>query len=260
MAGIKRIKQKSLGRVTLIGSLYNVTRDTFCETTLLKMEFPNDSISRAEISNTELLYGCKDSHREKFNNLDVEAELKLSVLVGLVALEGTSKYLSDVKESFKSVKGSLIYKLTSIEENLNIYHDDIKACISTDGFSNLGATHVVIEIRWRATMIALFECKILKEEDKSQVEEALKSYFKKLSLFISRNDNVNVKEDSNFSIKLFRNFVLNNKMFPQSFDEVRKVMAELPSYTKQSNDGKGFLIEYTLYPLLEFVKLLFPTI
>ncbi|RIA87173.1 hypothetical protein C1645_714063 [Glomus cerebriforme] len=244
MADTKRIKRKSLGRVASIGSLYNTARDTFCETTLLKTEFPNDSISRAEISNTELLYGCEDSHREKFNKLDVEAELKLSVLAGLVALEGTSKYLSDVKESFKSVKGFLIYKLTSIEENLNINRDDIKACISTDGFSNFDATHVVTGIKWGATMIASFERKITKEEDKSQVEEALKSYFEKLSLSISRNDN------------LFGDFVPNNKMILQSFDEVREVMAELPSHIKQSNDGKGFPIEYTLYPLSGFAKLL----
>ncbi|RIA81664.1 hypothetical protein C1645_547454 [Glomus cerebriforme] len=257
MADTKRIIQrKSLGRVAFIGSLYNAARDTFCGTTLLKAEFPNDSISRADNSNSELLYEYKDSYREKFNNLDVEAELKLSVIAGLLALEGSSKYLGDIKESFRSVKGSLIYKLTSAEENLNIYRDDVKACISTDGFNNPDATHVVTGIKWGATLIASFECKNTKEEDKSQVEEALKSYFENLSLSISRNDNADVKDDYNFSIKLFGDVVPHNRKFPQSFDEVKKVMVELPSFTKQSNNGKGFPIEYTLYPLPEFAKLL----
>src|SRR5207245_551490 len=41
---------------------------------------------------------------------------------------------------------------------------------------------------------------------------------------------------------------------PQSFNEVNKVIAELPSYTKQFNSGKGVPIEYTLYPLSELKK------
>src|SRR6266542_2245626 len=98
MADTKKIiRRKSLGRAAFIGSLYNATRDTFCGTTLLKAEFPNDSISRADIPNSELLYEYEDSYREKFNKLDVEPELKLSVLAGLFALEGSGKYLSDVK-------------------------------------------------------------------------------------------------------------------------------------------------------------------
>ncbi|CAB4492071.1 unnamed protein product [Rhizophagus irregularis] len=262
MADTKRIiRRKALGRTAFIGSLYNATRDTFCGTTILKTEFPNDSINRADIPNSELSYEYEDSYVEKFNKLDVEAELKLSALAGLVTLEGSGKYLNDVKESSKSVKGTLIYKMTSVEENLNIYRDGVKTCISTDGLSNTDATHIVIGIKWGAIMIASFECKDTKEDNKSQVEAALESHFEKLSLSISGNDDANIEKDQSnlmkqFSIKLLSDVIPHNKRFPKSIDDVRKVMTDIPSYAKQSNDGKGSPIEYVLYPLSELAKLL----
>ncbi|PKC66902.1 hypothetical protein RhiirA1_379475 [Rhizophagus irregularis] len=255
----KILKRKSLGRAAFIGSLYNATRDTFCGTTIFKTKIPNDSINGIDISNNELLYEYDDLYKEKFDKLDVEAELKLSVLAGLFALEGSGKYLSDVKDSSKTVKGNLIYRMTSFEENLNICRDDVKACISTDGFSNTDATHVVIGIKWGATMIASYECKNMKESDKHQVKEALKSYFEKLSPSITGNSDVDAEKNQlklmkRFAIKLYGDAVPHNKKFSQSFDEARKIMKEFPSYAKQSNNGKGFPIEYTLYPLSELAR------
>ncbi|POG62851.1 hypothetical protein GLOIN_2v1882581 [Rhizophagus irregularis DAOM 181602=DAOM 197198] len=259
MASTKVITRKSLGRGAFIGSLYNVANDTFCGTTIFKSKYPDDSIRKVDISHTEILYEYENTYKEKFNKLDVEAELKLSVLTGLIPLEGSGKYLNDEKDSLKSVKGTLIYKITSVEENLVIHRDDVKACISTDVFTNnQNATHVVIGIKWGATIMASFECKDTNEENRSHVEGALKCHFEKIK--ISGGGHVSVEERysniiSHFSIKLLGDVVPNNKELPQSFDEARKLVAELPLYTKQYNDGKGVPIEYTLYPLSELAKL-----
>ncbi|PKY25758.1 hypothetical protein RhiirB3_414439, partial [Rhizophagus irregularis] len=110
MASTKVITQKSLGRGAFIGSLYNVANDTFCGTTIFKSKYPDDSIRKVDISHTEILYEYE-------------------------------------QDSLKFVKGTLIYKITSVEENLVIHRDDVKACISTDVFTNnQNATHVVIGI------------------------------------------------------------------------------------------------------------------
>src|SRR4051794_25438870 len=103
MANTKIIRRKSLGRGAFIGSLYNAASDTFCGTTILKSEYSNDSIRRADIPHTEILYEYEDTYKEKFNKLDVGAELKLSVLAGLFTLEGSGKYLNDVKESLRTI-------------------------------------------------------------------------------------------------------------------------------------------------------------
>ncbi|PKY56562.1 hypothetical protein RhiirA4_284637, partial [Rhizophagus irregularis] len=160
-----------------------------------------------------------NTYKEKFKMLDVEAELKLSIiaeLFSLKGLKGSIEYLTDVKESFKSVKSNLIYKITSFEENLDICRDDVKACISTDEFSNNHATHVIIGINFK-----------------------------------------NVKEPNlgtHFSIKLFGD-IPHNKQLPQSFNEARKIIIGLPSYIKKLNNGKGVPIEYILYPISDLADL-----
>ncbi|GBC10769.1 hypothetical protein RclHR1_00990002 [Rhizophagus clarus] len=254
------IRRKSLGRIAPIGSLYNVSKDTFCGDTILKSEFPNDSIIRADVSNNELLSEYNDSYVEKFNKLNVEDELRLSVLAGFFTLEGSGKYLADMKEGFKSVKGALIYKMISIEEKLDIHRDDVKACISTDGFNdNQDATHIVIGIKWGGTIITSFEYNDTDEENRTQVEETLRSQMERI--IFSNEGHMDVKEKqsditSNFSIKLFGDIVPDDKELPKSFDEAGKVIYELPSYIKKYDGGKGVPIEYTLYPLTELAKLI----
>ncbi|CAG8838380.1 18700_t:CDS:1 [Gigaspora margarita] len=129
------IQRKALGRTAVIGSLYDATKDTFCKTTIFKTELPPNSIKRVDIPNASVMYEYVDSYMEKFKNLDVEPQLRISVLSGLVLLDGSGKYLNDIKESSRSVKGTLVYKITSVEENLEIYHENVKACISTDAFN-----------------------------------------------------------------------------------------------------------------------------
>ncbi|UZO10763.1 uncharacterized protein OCT59_002341 [Rhizophagus irregularis] len=233
MASTKTITRKSLGRGAFIGSLYNAANDKFCGTTIFKSKYPNDSINKINIPHTEILYEYENTYKEKFNKLDVGAELKLSVLTGLIPLEGSGKYLNDVKNSLRSVKGTLIYKITTVDENLDIHRDDVRACISTDGFTNnQNATYVVIGIKWGAAIMASFEYNGTNEENRSHIEGA------------------------RFSVKLLGDVVLNNRKLPQSFNEARKVIAEFPLSIEQCNDGKGVPIEYTLYPLSELATLL----
>ncbi|PKK67032.1 hypothetical protein RhiirC2_852455 [Rhizophagus irregularis] len=243
MASTKTITRKSLGRGAFIGSLYNAANDKFCGTTIFKSKYPDDSINKINIPHTEILYEYENTYKEKFNKLDVGAELKLSVLTGLIHLEGSGKYLNDVKNSLKSVKGTLIYKITTVDENLDIHRDDVRACISTD-VNKVG--------------MASFEYNGTNEENRSHIEGALKCHLEKIK--ISGDGHVDAEERysniiSRFTVKLLGDVVLNNRKLPQSFNEARKVIAKLPLYTKQYNDGKGVPIEYTLYPLPELVKL-----
>ncbi|PKY47585.1 hypothetical protein RhiirA4_522900 [Rhizophagus irregularis] len=260
MASTKTITRKSLGRGAFIGSLYNAANDKFCGTTIFKSKYPDDSINKINIPHTEILYEYENTYKEKFNKLDVGAELKLSVLTGLIPLEGSGKYLNDVKNSLKSVKGTLIYKITTVDENLDIHRDDVRACISTDVFTNnQNATYVVIGIKWGAAIMASFEYNGTNEENRSHIEGALKCHLEKIK--ISGDGHVDAEERysniiSRFSVKFLGDVVLNNRKLPQSFNEARKVIAEFPLSIEQCNDGKGVPIEYTLYPLSELATLL----
>ncbi|CAG8598909.1 10130_t:CDS:2, partial [Gigaspora rosea] len=253
------IQRKALGRTAVIGSLYDATKDTFCKTTIFKTELPSNSIKRVDIPNANVMYEYEDSYMEKFKNLEVEPQLRISVLLGLVLLDGSGKYLDDIKESSRSVKGTLVYKITSVEEKLDIYRENVKACISTDAFNTSEATHVVIGVKWGAAIMASFEYTDTNKENKSKVCGELKSNLEKIKSSISAGSHVNAEMGSHnttnqFSIKLSGDVI--PEKFPQSFEDARELLSNLPLYIKTYNDGKGVPIEYTLYPLSELSKIL----
>ncbi|RIB02389.1 hypothetical protein C2G38_1991421 [Gigaspora rosea] len=236
------IQRKALGRTAVIGSLYDATKDTFCKTTIFKTELPSNSIKRVDIPNANVMYEYEDSYMEKFKNLEVEPQLRISVLLGLVLLDGSGKYLDDIKESSRSVKGTLVYKITSVEEKLDIYRENVKACISTDAFNTSEATHVVIGVKWGAAIMASFEYTDTNKENKSKVCSHV-------------NAEMGSHNTTNqFSIKLSGDVI--PEKFPQSFEDARELLSNLPLYIKTYNDGKGVPIEYTLYPLSELSKIL----
>ncbi|CAG8697884.1 1381_t:CDS:1, partial [Ambispora gerdemannii] len=211
------------------------------------------AINQVNIHNSELLSEYEDSYKEKFEKLDIEDELRISFLAGLVASEGSGNYLNDVKKSFKNIKGTLLYKLTSVYEYLDIYHDDVKANISINELTHTEATHAVIGIKWGATIMASFEFKNTNDENRSYIEGILKHKLKNLSQSISEGENLDINDSesdimSQFAINILGDIVPDHNKHPQSLAEAKKIIAELPLYIKQYKDGKGVPIEYTLFP------------
>ncbi|CAG8586778.1 14923_t:CDS:2 [Racocetra persica] len=169
------MQRKALGKAAVIGSLYDATTDTFSKTTILRIELLFNSVSRVNIPKT-------------------------------IALDGSVKYLDDIKDSFRSIKGTLVYKVTSVEENLDIYREYTKGYTYTRSNSTVGIEG-------------------------------------KLYNTINR-----------FSIKLLGDVIPNT--IPQSVEDAKIILSKLSSYIKKNNDGKGVPIEYILYPLTEFSKIL----
>ncbi|CAG8512122.1 11302_t:CDS:1, partial [Acaulospora colombiana] len=224
-------------------------------------ELPVRVIDRIETPHTDLVFEYGDSYKEKFNKLDVESQLKISILSGLLALEGSGKYLRDVKNSSRSVKGTLIYHISSVEESLSINREEIKAYIDTDAFNARGATHVVTGIKWGATMMASFEYKNRNAKNNSVVEGILKANFEKVSSCIdaSAGGDTDIKGErhelmNHFSINIFGDVIPDNKNLPRSFAEAKEILTELPLYAKKYNYGKGVPFEFKLYPLSELAR------
>ena len=103
MSENETITRKALGRAAVLGSLYDTRREQLCGVSLFKSELPQSIIVSTDMPNTKYEFDLSDSYEEKFHKLDVQAELKVSVLGGLFKLEGSGKYLSDQKQSKMSV-------------------------------------------------------------------------------------------------------------------------------------------------------------
>ncbi|CAF4944788.1 unnamed protein product, partial [Rotaria sp. Silwood1] len=248
------ISRKALGRASQLGYLYDARKEEFCGISLFKNELPTTIVSSIDVPHTQFEYDFSDTFEQKFKKLDVQAQLKVSVLAGLFKLEGSGKYLSNEKESYKSVKSTLIYSIRTKEENFSISNENLKNLVSYDALKLPNATHVVVGIKWGANVVASFEFANKENDLKTDIEGALKANMEKISLSISGSASVQFTEDENrlktsLSIKFFGDIIPQNEELPQTFEKALELMKKVPLYFQKSNNGKGKPLEYILYPL-----------
>jgi hypothetical protein len=239
---------KSLGRMASLGSLYDARCENFLDYYLLRKDFPQSLIDEKDQASSKFKYDYTNTHESKFHNLDVSAELKLSVLSGMVSLEGSGKYLNEKKENHKSVRGDLVYDITTKSQKLRLsdVNDEVISHESIKSNALTGATHVVTGIQWGASVIASFEYTNDENRDRTAISGNLKAIIEKLKDAVSAKADAGFTEEQNslkskLSIKFYGDVVINGKV-PQSYEEVLVIIADIQNLIAKSNDGKGIQI------------------
>ena len=112
---------QALGRMSHLGFLYDARKDSFPGFSLFNCEINPSSLKKAAHSTTDFSYLICGSTSEKLHKLSVDSELKLSLLSGLISLEGTGKYLSKQNDKWsKSCSADLFYNMTTVYEEVDI--------------------------------------------------------------------------------------------------------------------------------------------
>ena len=163
------LQKQALGRVSHLGYLYDERSDSFLNFSLFNdKEINASAIKTTNMPYTDISYLISASTSDKLHKLSVDAQLKLSVMCGLVTLNGSGKYLSDKKENSDSSSADLVYKLSTVYEEVDI------AKLSKDQINvnslKMNATHVVVGIKWGANVIGSFEYKFEKGDSKKEIE------------------------------------------------------------------------------------------
>jgi len=117
------ISRQALGRVAGLGDLYNAVSDEFCGMTIFGQTLPPDcpAITITDTPHTNTESNTVSRFEEKFKNLTVTGELQLSVLSGMLdGLDGTVKYLTTRKESYKSAEYSYVHHVKTAKEHLEL--------------------------------------------------------------------------------------------------------------------------------------------
>jgi hypothetical protein len=239
---------KSLGRMASLGDLYDARNENFLNNSLLTKDFPQSLIDTKDQASTKFKYDYSNTHESKFRNLDVNPELKLSILCGMVSLEGSGKYLTENKENHKSVRGDLIYEITTKYQRLVLsnINEEFISRDSIDSLGLTGATHVVTGIKWGANAIASFEYTNDDNSDKEEISGDLKVVLEKIVPYVAQlnpgSQAALTKEQSSLrsklSIKFFGDLLINGKI-PRTYEEVLDVIGDMQNFIAKINDGKG---------------------
>jgi len=253
------ISRQALGRIARLGGLYNARTDTFCATTMFTKQLPPDlqAVSQTDNHSTVASVDIVKSFHQKLHKLDVKGELKLSVLSGSFEYGGCGKYLNKEKTSFKSVEGTLICKITTMQESLELFNTDLKPYISLDALSHSSATHVVVEIYWGANCAIAVTDQNSENNTKQEVEGNMALHLQKLKQLFSTAADANAQyseEESDswnkFSFVIFGDVLPDNSdEFPHTLDGALSMMRKMRQLIQNCNDGKGKPLTYVMFPL-----------
>ncbi len=111
----------AIGRSAQLGSFYDAYNEKFITgmTISNKTKFPRETIMLTDISRAVFSYVITDSLKEKYEKLNIKGELKVSLMAGLLDINGSGYYMSKEKSTFASIKSTFIYSLTTKREDIS---------------------------------------------------------------------------------------------------------------------------------------------
>jgi len=254
------ISREAMGRIARLGDLYDATTDKFCAVSMFREHLPHGSpaISCIDNPHSKVSASISSSLKEKLDMLDVTADLKLSILAGMVDLKGAAKYLEKKKTSFKSVECALVCNTTAAVDQLDLFSDEVKSRVSDDALRHPKATHVVVQIYWGANCTVRVTDQNSEDEKKKTVEGNIMAKIDKLKTIISSSSaevrgGLTEEEREGWkklSVEMFGDVLPDTtEQFPTTLEEAMEMVRNLPQLIRKSNDGKGKPLTYVMFPL-----------
>ena len=251
--GVLALEKPCLGRPFRLGMLYDCRRDSLIPgVTLWNAETLNKDVNRKSQETSDFEVIAEDSLSSKSFQLDVDAGLKLSLLGGLVHVEGAAKFLKDQKSSKHQARVSLKYKSTSSFEQLTMRQ--LGKFEYQDVFDRDIATHVVTAILYGADAFFVFDREVSCDENIKKVQGNLEVKIGGLpglkNLAIGGEGKVTINtcdknEEEKLKCKFYGDLILPKQ--PATFQDAAKLYQELPGLLK----GKSVPKKVWLYTLGE---------
>ncbi|XP_045568227.1 stonustoxin subunit beta [Salmo salar] len=239
----------ALGRPFSLGMLYDCRNDHLIPgLTLWDEEALRRDIITTDEPFTDFKVITSDSTADKYSVLNVNGSLKASCLAGLVKVEGSAKYLKDVKESQNQARVTLCYTTTKKNTQLSMSHLGQEHIKYKEMFSQGKATHVVTGILYGANAFFVFDREVSSDEDRKDIEANFKVKLNSvLNVSIGGESALDMKNSSTtetekFSCRFHGDFLLENN--PVSFQDAMDTYKTLPQKV-----GEGVPVQVNLLPL-----------
>lgn len=190
-----------LGRAVCLGELYDQRSGKFLGVQL----YPHDKVQETvtDIRNTDLSVSLSTSHEEKASLLDINAQLSLEVLGGLVKVSGSASYLNDEKSNTHEYAYALALKMRLNEKRILFAEDEmgrkVLDVVKGDYISTNLATHFVSAIVYGGNYIVNLVAKQSELSKEEKVEGKLQAQFDQLKGAISLEGSVEAKIKGEFS-------------------------------------------------------------
>lgn len=259
MTSSGQITRQAVGRYEgRIGMLYDVRTDAFEGGSLFKKDPPESMIKSIDSSHVITEIDFNNSQKETFKKLNIDANMSLSIMGGLIKVSGSAKYLTQTKTDSRSVRISFIYNTKTKFEHLQISTAGLAEYISQDALNNLNATHVVIGVLWGANVVATFEQTVENHAAVEQLEGKLAASFSNVCISFKGEVSVGIEDKNNSSLESMKVSFSGDvplEGVPRTMTDVMSTISTVPSKVALLNNGKGRQIEFMLYPLKSIAEM-----
>ena len=245
------LEKPCLGQPFQLGMLYDCRSDSLIPgVTLWGSEALSSAVSKKPFETSDFEVVTEDSLREKMFRLDVDPSLEISILSGMVHVQGAAKFLNDRQSSRRQARVSLKYKSTTRFEQLTM--DQLGNFEYTDVFDKDIATHVVTGMVYGGDAFFVFDREVGVNEDFKKIYgylqmkvEGLPGLQKKAigeegSIGVNSGD---MEEEGKLKCMFYGDVVL--PKHPATFCDAVQIYQELPELFQ----GKSVPKKVWLYPL-----------
>ena len=240
-----------LGRSQLdLGTLYDMKRDKAIVGPKLWNQDNLANFFERKQRKTEFEIVASDDTNEKETSFNINANLKLSFLSGLVEVSGSAAYLDNRVQTSNTARVALKFDTRTFVRELkpNVFTQ----LDYPDVLDKVDATHVVVGIEYGAAAVFVFDRTVSKDESKREVEGSMSVAIKSLpgieiegdaSLQFSSQEKSSIEK---FSCTFHGDFALDNH--PGTYAEAVAVYKELPNMLGE-NFEHSVPITVWLHPL-----------
>lgn len=217
-------------------------------------------MKRVDTSSTTFDYRFIESISDRFDLLNVEADLRISLLCGFLSAVGSGKYINSEKDSSNVVRISLKSTHQTVSEKLFGSYEELKGYLDLPALQDPQYTHLVASIDWGANFLLSLEKNFHSEKDENEVKGLLHVEMQKLlKVFENQVEGRGTRANSfgvvsnDITIKIDADITAEGET-PISVESFLKLLSELPTLLKKVNDGKGKPLTYGLIELSAFRK------
>ncbi|XP_054167867.1 kelch-like protein 1 [Oppia nitens] len=189
---------------------------------------------------------------EKFSQLDVNAHIKLSVLGGLIQLEGSARYLQSQHQSARQDRLSLVQSISTRYESVSLAETGYKRVINFEALDKLDVTHVVVGIQWGGNVVVTVEETDRSESTSNMITGALNAQVNAIIASITGSASVNYSDSALANISGY-NFEIYGDILPdrvpQNLVDALIFMNKSALQLREANGGRGKQLYHQLLPV-----------
>ncbi len=175
------IQKAATGQPYALGMLYDCRSDKHIPgLTLWDEKSLKKNLQETNLQSSNFQIEHADTLNAKASLLNVEADLKLSILCGLINISGAASFLDNRVSSSLQERVTMRYKCTTKSVNLTMAHLGKDNITHPEVFTEGLATHVVTGITYGARAFLAFDRKCESSEKKKDVHAEIHAMVDKI--------------------------------------------------------------------------------